>query len=137
MIGLPAIIAAFGAALYSFLRRGRLTNIMSHKDPQKSAVMITGGARGIGRDTADYLIARGYSVVVTVRNQSQCDNMKAEAEESNYKTPFPILFDVTKEEHVSTAMEQLKSFLEKQDKDLIAIVNNAGINPEGDKLYEV
>lgn len=107
------------------------------KDPQKSAVLITGGARGIGRDTADYLISKGYSVLVTVRRQSQYDEMKAAAEESNNMTPYPILFDVTEEKHVPTAVKQIKSFLDQDPKkELIAVVNNAGIDPESEKITE-
>mmetsp|Transcript_8283 Transcript_8283/g.18554 ORF Transcript_8283/g.18554 Transcript_8283/m.18554 type:complete len:308 (-) Transcript_8283:118-1041(-) len=106
-------------------------------DPSASAVLITGGARGIGRDTADYLVSRGYSVLVTVRKQSQYDEMKKAAEKSDNKSlPYPILLDVTRDEHVPTAMKQLKSFLEKHNKELIALVNNAGINPEGDAIAE-
>lgn len=101
-------------------------------DPSSSAVLITGGARGIGRATADYLISQGYTVVVTVRKQAQCDEMKDAAEKSDNRSPYPILFDVTNEEQVGPAMEQLKSFLERNGKQLIAVVNNAGINPEGD-----
>lgn len=113
-----------------------LTKPAPHKVPGDSAVLITGGARGIGRDTADYLISRGYSVLVTVRKQSQYDEMKAAAEESGNQTPYPLLFDVTVEEHVPAAMEQLQSFLKEHKKELIAVVNNAGINPEGDQLNE-
>jgi len=106
------------------------------KEPQKSAVLITGGARGIGRDTADYLISQGYSVLVTVRKQSQYDEMKAAADESNNKTPYPILFDVTQEKHIPTALKQLKSFLDQHKKELISVVNNAGIHPESKNFFE-
>ena len=94
------------------------------------------GARGIGQDTADYLISQGYSVLVTVRKQSQYDEMKVAAEKSNNKSPYPILLDVTQDKHIPTAMKQLKSFLEQYEKELIAVVNNAGINPEADKINE-
>jgi len=75
-------------------------------NPSSSAVFITGGARGIGRDTAIYLISRGYSVLVTVRKQSQYDGMKAAAEKSNGTTePYPSLLDVTNDEQIPTAMK--------------------------------
>lgn len=106
-------------------------------DTSRSAVLITGGSRGIGRDTAEYLISKGYSVLVSVRKQAQYDEMKAAAEADQHATkPYPILLDVTQDEHIPTAMEQLKSYLQKHDKDLIALLNNAGINPEVDKLTE-
>lgn len=127
-----AVVAAIslGAYLGSSSKKGPF------KDPKKSCVLITGGARGIGRDTANYLISRGYSVIVTVRKQSQYVEMQIAAEESNNQTPYPILFDVTKDEHVPTATKQLESFLEQYGKELIAVVNNAGINPEAGEGLE-
>uniref|UniRef100_A0A7S4RAW2 Uncharacterized protein n=2 Tax=Ditylum brightwellii TaxID=49249 RepID=A0A7S4RAW2_9STRA len=62
--------------------------------------------------------------------------MKNAAKESNNKTPYPILLDVTQDKHIPTAMKELQSFLEQHKKELIAVVNNAGINPEGDKINE-
>ena len=74
---------------------------------------------------------------MSVRKQAQYDEMKAAAEADQHATkPYPILLDVTQDEHIPTAMEQLKSYLQKHDKDLIALVNNAGINPEIDKRTE-
>mmetsp|Transcript_19961 Transcript_19961/g.43275 ORF Transcript_19961/g.43275 Transcript_19961/m.43275 type:complete len:711 (+) Transcript_19961:2-2134(+) len=105
------------------------------KPSSRSAVLITGGARGIGRDTADYLISQGYSVLITVRKQAQYDEMKVAAEQFDTK-PYPILLDVTQDDHIPTAVKQLKSFLQKYNKDLVAVVNNAGINPEGEKIAD-
>lgn len=120
------------SAVYFVSRRSKTP----YHDPSASAVLITGGARGIGRHTADYLISRGYAVLVTVRKQSQYDEMKERAEKPDNKGPYPILLDVTRDEHVPTAMKQLESYLEKHNKDLIALINNAGINPEGDEIGE-
>lgn len=105
-------------------------------DPSKSAVLITGGSRGIGRAVADYLILKGYSSVVTVRKQSQYDEMLDEAEKTNLQTPYPILLDVVKDGDIPAAMDQLKSFLKEHDKRLVALVNNAGINPEADAIAD-
>lgn len=109
------------------------------KPSTRSAVLITGGARGIGKDTTDYLLSQGYSVIVTVRKQNQYDEMiktivKAEQQESNSKVPYPILLDVTQDNQIPSAVKQLKAYLEKYDKDLVAVVNNAGINPEGEEI---
>lgn len=118
-------------------------------DPSKSAVLITGGSRGIGRAAADHLLSKGYSVLVTIRKKSQYDEMihEHEAESKNSsgdnndnhgnKKLYPIFLDVAEEEHVPNAINQLKSFLDKHDKQLIALVNNAGINPEGIKIQEI
>eukprot|EP00567_Pseudictyota_dubia_P014366 CAMPEP_0197444418 /NCGR_PEP_ID=MMETSP1175-20131217/9911_1 /TAXON_ID=1003142 /ORGANISM="Triceratium dubium, Strain CCMP147" /LENGTH=237 /DNA_ID=CAMNT_0042975199 /DNA_START=90 /DNA_END=800 /DNA_ORIENTATION=+ len=131
-----ATLLSVGAAILG-MSAWRGTNSKPCHDPSASAVLITGGSRGIGRAAADYLISRGYSVLVTVRKQSQYDEMIDEAERSESKTPYPIFLDVTQDEHVPTAMIQLKSFLEKHDKQLVALINNAGINPEGDKIAEI
>lgn len=112
------------------------SQIAAAKEPASSAVLITGGAKGIGRDTASYIISKGYLVLVTVRKQSQYDEMLAAAEEAGDKLPYPILLDVTRDDHIPTATMQVKDFLKKYDKELIAVVNNAGVNPEGDKMNE-
>lgn len=112
------------------------SQIATAKEPASSAVLITGGARGIGRETASYIISKGYSVLVTVRKQSQYDEMLAAAEEAGGKLPYPILLDVTRDDQIPTATMQVKGFLKKYDKELIAVVNNAGVNPEGDKMNE-
>jgi len=56
--------------------------------------------------------------------------MKEDAKNSNDQQPYPILLDVTNDQHVPGAVKQLKEYLYEHKKDLIAVVNNAGINPE-------
>lgn len=129
VLGLGIVVAAL--ACFVFPRQEEPAH-----DPSTSAILITGGSRGIGRSTADYLFSKGYSVLVTVRKQSQYDELVEAFHKSNKGSPYPVLLDVTNDSQVPAAMKQLRAFLTEHNKKLVALVNNAGINPEGEKMTE-
>lgn len=97
--------------------------------PSKSAVFVTGGYRGIGKAIGRHLIAKGYFVFVTVRTPQQVKELQ---KEDNHHAPVPILMDVTKEDQVKAAVQRVQEICQEKDLQLVAVVNNAGINPEGD-----
>lgn len=101
--------------------------------PSKSAVLVTGGGRGIGRSIADHLIQQGFVVLVTVRQQSQFDELEKQTTKLG---PHPVILDVTNDSHVDAAVKRVKDVLKEQKVELVAIVNNAGINPEGDIIAD-
>jgi NAD(P)-dependent dehydrogenase (short-subunit alcohol dehydrogenase family) len=125
--------------LLSPRRRGR-TFVPQHA-PQESAVLITGGSRGIGRSTADYLASRGYTVIVTVRTQAQCDELENNNGSASSKQDhklFPVILDVTNDSHVAPAVDRVQAILAQQKGVVLrAIVNNAGINPEADEFPRI
>ncbi|KAL7525759.1 hypothetical protein ACHAWF_002301 [Thalassiosira exigua] len=108
--------------------------------PPSSAVLITGGGRGIGKSCADRLLSLGYRVFVTVRKESQYAEMEADAKgdagAGSSPRAHPVLLDVSNDDHISSAVERVQSLLKSLDCKLVAIVNNAGINPEGDEMSE-
>ena len=95
--------------------------------PSESAVLVTGGNRGIGRGTADYLAARGYTVFITVRK------LPFETKNENI---HPILLDVTNDNHMAPAVQAAQEILTTKKKKLVAIVNNAGVNPEQEIIVQ-
>jgi NAD(P)-dependent dehydrogenase (short-subunit alcohol dehydrogenase family) len=124
------LVTGAGALIVSLLRRPQYDFQPAHS-PTESAVLITGGSRGIGHATAEYLSARGYTIFITVRKMPQSD----ESGSSNGKI-IPILLDVTNDDHVGPAVLTVTDTLNKSKSSLklVAIVNNAGINPEGDEI---
>ena len=137
-VGIVAILAWRGLSLSSL-------KLPVHV-PSESAILITGGARGIGKATAHYLSNQGYTILVTVRKQADYDALLptptdaneddngATISSTNKSIIYPVLLDVTNDAHVEPAVARAKSVLAQTNTKLIAIVNNAGINPEGEAL---
>jgi len=92
-------------------------------------IVITGVSSGIGYDAARYLIERGYHVFGSVRKQADAERVQGELG----KQFTPLLFDVTDEVGVQTAVSQMKSILGSQG--LTALVNNAGISTPGPLMH--
>ena len=131
------VVVLSTAILFGLLAQSRKSK-PAH-DPSASAILITGGGRGIGKATADHLLSVGYHVFVTVRKESQCDEMetKASAQQAEGDAPHPVLLDVSNDDHIESAAKRVQSLCQSLDCQLIAVVNNAGINPEGDAMSEV
>jgi short-subunit dehydrogenase len=89
-------------------------------------VVITGAARGIGRATAEALLARGARVVIGDRDVSILDTTVTELSRLGQASGYPL--DVTNSE--SFAM-----FLDKARADggghIDVLINNAGVMPIG------
>ena len=130
------VVAVSTAILFTLLARSRISK-PAH-DPSTSAVLITGGGRGIGKATADHLLSLRYHVFVAVRRQSQYDAMESKTKEvEGSSAPHPVLLDVSNNDHIASATERVQSLCQSLNCQLIAVVNNAGINPEGDAMSEV
>lgn len=135
---MTSIIASIAVIIISstalLLRRHR--KFSPAKPPSECAILITGGSRGIGKSTAKYLLQKGYVVLVTVRKQSQVDELLLETNiiDGISQTPVPVLLDVTDDSHMGPAVDRVRAILEEKKVVLVAVVNNAGINPEGDAI---
>jgi NAD(P)-dependent dehydrogenase (short-subunit alcohol dehydrogenase family) len=92
-------------------------------------ILITGASTGIGYDAARYLIERGYCVFGSVRKQADAERVQAELGERF----TPLLFDVTDEAAVGTAVSQIKETVGNNG--LYGLVNNAGIAVAGPLMH--
>ena len=85
------------------------------------SVVITGSSTGIGYQISKTLIANGYRVFGSVRNNKDATRVSSELG-SNF---VPLLFDVTNEDAVKASVKQVGDLLENQT--LAGLINNAGI----------
>ncbi|MER6066737.1 SDR family NAD(P)-dependent oxidoreductase [Streptomyces sp. NPDC001792] len=86
-----------------------------------STILVTGGSRGLGRETARQLIAAGHTVYIGVREPEKGRQV---AEELGAKF---VQLDVTDDASVAAAAKAIEA-----DGGLDVLVNNAGIEPRGE-----
>ena len=93
------------------------------------SIVITGVSTGIGYATTKVLIAKGYRIFGSVRNQNDAKKLK----EDFGKKFIPLLFDVTDEKAIINASEQVGEIL-GENETILGLVNNAGIGLGGPLL---
>lgn len=91
--------------------------------------VVTGASSGIGRATAELLIARGWRVFGSVRKNADGARLRDALGERF----VPLIFDVTDEAAVAAAAETVRTAL--NGKPLSALVVNAGIAVAGPLLH--
>lgn len=88
--------------------------------------VVTGGTRGIGRAVARAFADAGANVVPTSRNEDAVDDAVADVRERGADSlACPV--DVTDEDDVERLFDRVETELGGVD----AVVNNAGVNPDG------
>jgi len=106
-------------------------------DRSKSAVLITGASRGIGKTLAEDLARLGYTVFGSVRSQSSYKAVSEQPKPEGGGKIVPVIFDVTNDAQVTEAVKTVGEALQKQGLELVCIVNNAGINPEAEVYAKI
>ncbi|MFD6455973.1 SDR family oxidoreductase [Nocardia sp. NPDC060220] len=105
---------------------------MTKKSLAGRRIAITGGARGIGRSTAEEFIARGAAVVIGDIDTELVQKTAAEIAEKSGGRIVGLPLDVTD----SAKFEIFLDAAENELGGLDALVNNAGIMPTGAFLDE-
>lgn len=99
-------------------------------DLKDQIVIVTGGAQGIGKGIARYLLGQGTGVVIADIDREA--GRKCVSEFKNLKNLFFIRTDVSDEKSVASCIQNtLKKFHK-----LNALVNNAGISDPGHRPIE-
>jgi hypothetical protein len=98
--------------------------MMDNKD-----VVVTGVSTGIGRGTTRVLISKGFRVFGSVRKQSDADRLQSEFGNSF----VPLLMDITDADAVHRAAQKVGTMM--GDRNLVGLVNNAGVVVSGPLLY--
>lgn len=92
-------------------------------------VVVTGVSTGIGHAITKVLVERGFRVFGSVRKQADADRLQREFG-NNY---VPLIMDISDSDAVRQAAQQVRSMI--GDKNLVGLVNNAGIVVSGPLLY--
>src|ERR1700722_16930409 len=92
-------------------------------------VVVTGVSTGIGWRTTKVLVSKGFRVFGSVRKQADADRLQKESGDAF----VPLLMDITDADAVHRAAQKVGSML--GDRNLIGLVNNAGIVVSGPLIY--
>ena len=96
---------------------------------EESVVLVTGGADGIGRVTAQKFLEEGASVEIWDLNEDAAENALTSWEEKGFNVRFQKV-NVADHEAVESAMADLKKHWGRLD----VLINNAGITRDGTLL---
>jgi NAD(P)-dependent dehydrogenase (short-subunit alcohol dehydrogenase family) len=92
-------------------------------------VVVTGVSTGIGWGTTKVLVSEGFRVFGSVRKQADADRLLSEFG----KGFVPLMMDITDSDAVHRAAQKVGSMI--GDRNLVGLVNNAGIVVSGPLLY--
>ena len=92
-------------------------------------VVVTGVSTGIGWGTTKVLVSKGFRVFGSVRKQADADRLQREFGDSF----VPLVMDITDADAVHQAAQKVGSMI--GDRNLVGLVNNAGIVVSGPLLY--
>ncbi len=98
---------------------------MSTSNPSQPIVLITGGNRGIGFETAKQLAERGFYVVLASRDPSKAQHA-ADQIQSGPGTATSLLLDVSNTDSIRHAARHFATLASRLD----VLINNAGIYPD-------
>jgi NAD(P)-dependent dehydrogenase (short-subunit alcohol dehydrogenase family) len=85
--------------------------------------LVTGANRGIGREVARQLAARGYQVILGVRSPEQAGEAAGEIARGTGATVIPLKLDVSDPDEIALAAREVASRPGRLD----VLVNNAGV----------
>jgi NAD(P)-dependent dehydrogenase (short-subunit alcohol dehydrogenase family) len=112
------------------------TSRTTHRDrPERDSmasgrdVVVTGVSTGIGWGTAKVLLSKGFRVFGSVRKQTDADRLQKELGDDF----VPLMMDVTDAEAVRQAAQKVGAMI--GDRNLVGLVNNAGMVVSGPLLY--
>jgi len=99
----------------------------------KKLVLITGATEGVGKQTAIQLAAKGFNIVMMVRNKAKAEQTKAEILKNSPDAQVDyILVDLTSFKQVRAAAKQFNDKYTKLD----VLINNAGLMYPDKKVTE-
>jgi NAD(P)-dependent dehydrogenase (short-subunit alcohol dehydrogenase family) len=90
---------------------------------EAGVALVTGAGRGIGKEVARQLAARGYEVLVGVRDAERAREVAAELSQETSGVLKPVALDVSNPDSIAAAREQIGLDPGRLD----VLVNNAGI----------
>ncbi|MGB5329707.1 MAG: SDR family oxidoreductase [Gammaproteobacteria bacterium] len=101
---------------------------MNEADSPNPVVLVSGASSGIGAAICRLLVARQFRVVAAARNQDRLVQLAAQLGDALY----PLVLDVTD----SAAVSQIAQSLPEEFREIAALVNNAGHDVGGRRMFE-
>src|SRR5688572_30281367 len=86
------------------------------------AAIVTGGSRGIGRETARQFLEEGVRVTICGRNAATVESARAELAAKTGGEIHAVVADMTKEDDIARLVDSAQQRFGKVD----ILVNNAG-----------
>ena len=91
-------------------------------------VLVSGASSGIGEAVCRLLVAQQFRVIAAARNRDRLEQLAAQLGDALY----PLVLDVTD----SSAVSKLAQALPEKFRDITVLVNNAGHDVGGRRLFE-
>src|ERR1700693_2221827 len=104
-------------------------HLRSNAMANSNDVVVTGVSTGIGWGTTKVLVSKGFRVFGSVRKQADANRLQSEFGDSF----VPLMMDITDADAVHQAAQKVGSMI--GDRNLVGLVNNAGIVVSGPLLY--
>jgi NADP-dependent 3-hydroxy acid dehydrogenase YdfG len=101
---------------------------MSTHNSSNPVVLVSGASSGIGEAVCRLLVAQQFRVVAAARNQERLQQLAAQLGDALY----PLVLDVTD----AAAVSKLPQALPGEFRDVAMLVNNAGHDVGGRRLFE-
>lgn len=139
-LALPLLVVlAVGLGLATAARVGmrKLRRFDPAAPPRGLAVLVTGASRGFGHRFALQLAGSGYIVYATVRKEEDSRALLGDWAQQQQHKPAgggdvrPVVCDVAKLKDIEEAARWVEQDAERMQVELMAVVNNAGIQRLG------
>src|SRR3984957_13524338 len=108
---------------------GQMIHLRRNAMQNGKDVVVTGVSTGIGWGTTKVLVAKGFRVFGSVRKQTDADRLQKEFGDRF----MPLMMDITDPDAVHQAAQKVGSMI--GDRNLVGLVNNAGVVVSGPLLY--
>ncbi|KAL4865866.1 hypothetical protein BDV12DRAFT_173827 [Aspergillus spectabilis] len=99
-------------------------DLQSLFDVKGKVVLVTGGAKGIGRMISEGYVTNGATVYISSRDRKACEKAAGELNELGKGKAYAIPADFYKEEDIKKLADELA----KRESKLHVLVNNSGSN---------
>jgi len=123
-IGVSIVLVSATLKITNLIRRLYFQETVS---PLKKAVLVTGCDSGFGHRLANRLNSNGYTVYAACMDPNGAGPQQLLKMAAFPKATKLIAMNVTSDEDVNRALEEVSAILKKEGQTLWAIVNNAGI----------
>ena len=118
------VVMALLASLLHLIHQRFISSFPVH---HQGIIIITGASSGIGRHAAEHLARKGYHVLAGVRRDDDFNEIETRRFTGHCPHLYALKLEVTSNESIQAAAEEVRRIMTSTDLPLVALVNNAGI----------